>query len=47
MVQKSLKNRSPYHILPDYFITMASFKNLNAAFFYQVAIDAKSVWWQS
>ncbi len=38
MVQKPLKIRPPCHILPDYFLTRLSFKNLN-----QVAIDAKSV----
>ncbi len=43
MVQKPLKIRPPCHILPDYFLTRLSFKNLNVVFFDQVAIDAKSV----
>ncbi len=32
MMQKPLKIRPPCHILPDYFITGPSFKNLNVAF---------------
>ena len=32
MMQKPLKNRPPCHILPDYFKTGLSFKNLNVAF---------------
>ncbi len=43
MVLKPLKIIPPWYVLLDYFTTRPSFKNLNAPFFDQVAIDAKNV----
>ena len=41
MMQRPLKIRPPCHILPDYFITRLSFKNLNVV---QMSVHFQHLW---